>query len=124
MKEKLLLLCLFLTMSTGAFAAQPQNAPQEMEVKQKACQNVFSLVNIDLSFMSPRGTAADVSMSAPPPCPCAGAKGPIVPIVDKKPPVCEKCPPPKPEVGPQPPMPNRTSLFRIDLLHIFKIQIL
>lgn len=35
---------------------------------QKACQNVFSLITIDFSFLSPRATAADVNVGMPKPC--------------------------------------------------------
>lgn len=33
--------------------------------EQKACQNVFSLITIDFSFLSPRATAADVHVGMP-----------------------------------------------------------
>lgn len=128
MKKNLLVAaCLFFAVSGQAFAAQSQNMPQEMELKQKACQNVFSLINIDLSLMSPRGTAADVNFVDSANTNYSGKKDPIVPISNKQ---CAKqpCPcqmmKPAPE-GPKPlPPQNKTSLFRIDLLHIFKIQIL
>lgn len=41
--------------------------------KQKACQNIFSFITIDLSIFSPRATAADVHVGTPnqyAPCPC------------------------------------------------------
>lgn len=110
-KNLLLVLCLFLVMSGKAFSAEIKNQPQEMEVRQKACQNVFSLINIDLSLMSPRAAVADVSV--PDPKVANNKKDSIVPISNKtetkQPTEISK---------------NRTSLFRIDLFHIFKIQIL
>lgn len=36
--------------------------------EQKACQNVFALIAIDLSFLSPRATAADVHIGKPKRC--------------------------------------------------------
>lgn len=122
MKKKLLIAVLLLLCLAGrTFAADTKTQNMESEVKQKACQNVFSFINIDMSFMSPRATAADVSLNDPrPPEP---KKGEIVPIANKK----DVKPNAGPEVKPPMPMPenkSKTSLFRIDLLHIFKIQIL
>lgn len=115
-KNFLITLCLLLSLSSVAFAADTKIQPTETEVKQKACQNVFSLINIDLSFMSPRAAVADVNT----PQPCPMPKGGIVPIADKK---GYLIPPPSaPPVAP--PQKNKTSFFRIDLLGIFKIQIL
>lgn len=119
MKKNLLItLCLLLSLSSVAFAADTKIQPTETEIKQKACQNVFSLINIDLSFMSPRAAIADV-MPPPPPFP-PNKKGGIVPINNKK--GCSMPPPPASPVKPV--QKNKTSFFRIDLLGIFKIQIL
>lgn len=123
-KNLLIVLCLFLSLSSIAFAADTKIQPTETEVKQKACQNVFSLINIDLSFMSPRATVADVNT---PPCPMP-SKGGIVPISDKTgkvmpPPAAGRFAPPAPPASTSPAK-NKTSFFRIDLLGIFKIQIL
>lgn len=128
MKKNLLIIaCLFLCLSNQVFAGEMQNAPSNAEIKQKACQNVFSFINIDLSLMSPRGTAADVNVvnSANTNSMDKKPMEPIVPISNKQ---CAKQPcesgcaliAPAPVQAPK----NRTSLFRIDLLHIFKIQIL
>lgn len=117
MKKNLLVtLCLLLSLSSVAFAADTKIQPTETEIKQKACQNVFSLINIDLSFMSPRAAVADVN--TPPSCPMP--KGGIVPITNKK---CMMTPPP-PAPPVKPVQKNKTSFFRIDLLGLFKIQIL
>lgn len=116
-KNFLITLCLLLSLSSVAFAADTKLQPQDTEIKQKACQNVFSLINIDLSFMSPRAAVADVNAPTPP-CPMC-KKGGIVPIANKK---CMMMPPPAPPVAPAPK--NKTSFFRIDLLGLFKIQIL
>lgn len=122
MKKKLLITALLLLCLVGkTFAAEAKTQNMESEVKQKACQNVFSLINIDMSFMSPRATAADVSLNDPrQPEP---KKGEIVSVSNKK----DFKPDARPEAKPPMPIPehkNKTSLFRIDLLHIFKIQIL
>lgn len=112
-KILLIVMCLFLSFTGRAFAADLKNAPEDFDLKQKACQNIFSFINIDLSFMSPRAAVADVSV--PDAKPADNKKGATIAISAKK------------EVSPSlPPTPpkNKTSLFRIDLLHIFKIQIL
>lgn len=112
MKKILLMtVCLYLSLTAQAFCAENQNIPMQSSVNQKACQNVFSFINIDFSMMSPRGTAADVSVNE---SISTNSKkdNNIEPIASKQ----EK-PAPKEQK-------NRTSLFRIDLLHIFKIQIL
>ena len=112
MKKKLLILaCLFLSIAGRTIAAEVQNPQTNTDVKQKACQNVFSLVNIDLSVMSPRAMGADISATENQIT--ADKKGVIVPIAN----VSESK---QSETKPQ----NKTSLFRVDLLHIFKIQIL
>lgn len=117
-KNFLIALCLLLSLNSIAFAADTKIQPTETEIKQKACQNVFSLINIDLSFMSPRAAVADVNT---PPCPMP-PKGGIVPISDKKGKVMP--PPPAGRFAPPAPVKNKTSFFRIDLLGLFKIQIL
>lgn len=119
-KNLLVVLCLFLSLNSTAFAAGTKTQNMESEVKQKACQNVFSLINIDLSFLSPRAAVADVNTL--PPCPMP-PKGGVVPITNKTgkmmPPQSANFAPPAP-IKPK----NKTSFFRIDLLGIFKIQIL
>lgn len=48
--------------------------------KQKACQNIFSFITIDLSIFSPRATAADVHVGTPNqfmPCGCNCCTQPI-----------------------------------------------
>lgn len=128
MKKSLLIAMCLLTLSGQAFAAQLQNTPQEMELKQKACQNVFSFINIDLSLMSPRGAAADVNVANSANTNSNDKKSiePVVPISNKQ---CAKQPCSCPSCASVPPpsipkQQNKTSLFRIDLLHIFKIQVL
>lgn len=125
MKKKLLVtLCLLMSLNSIAFAADTKIQPTETDVKQKACQNVFSLINIDLSVMSPRAAVADVN--TPPPFPMQSKSG-IVPITNKNgtimpPPPAGNFAPPAPPIAP--PQKSKTSLFRIDLLGLFKIQIL
>lgn len=122
MKKKLLITAVLLLCLVGkTFAADAKTQNMEYEVKQKACQNAFSFINIDMSFMSPRATAADVSLNDSKLVDTK--KDGSVPIANKK----DAKPCVRPEVKPPMPMPeykNKTSLFRIDLLHIFKIQIL
>lgn len=124
MKKKLLVtLCLLMSLNSIAFAADTKIQPTETDVKQKACQNVFSLINIDLSFMSPRAAVADVN--TPPPCPMH-PRGGVMPITNKgaitPPPSTGRfAPPATPATTPQK---SKTSFFRIDLLGLFKIQIL
>lgn len=124
-KNLLVVLCLFL-LSNAAFSAETKGQAMESEIKQKACQNVFSLINIDLSFMSPRAAVADV-IAPNSPCPMC-KKDAVMPIANKKeampqPAPSAKCSLPEPPASPTKPK-NRTSFFRIDLLGMFKIQIL
>lgn len=115
-KNLLIVLCLFLSLAGKSMAATAPT-PQEMpEIKQKACQNVFSFINIDLSLMSPRAAASDVSVVAPATAP-ESKKGAIVPVANKT----EQ----KPEIKQSNiDTKGKTSLFRIDLLHIFRFQVL
>jgi len=117
MKKNLLLACLFLTLAAPAFAAEAQNAPSNAEIKQKACQNVFSFINIDLSVMSPRAAVSDVSVTDPQ-AP-ENKKGAIEQISNKR----EIAPPPKAPMEPKE-LKSKTSLFRLDLFGIFKLQVL
>jgi len=115
MKKNLLIVACLFMIAGQAFSTEIANSPTNMDLKQKACQNVFSLINIDLSVMSPRAAVADVSTTEPK-AP-DNRKGAIVPITNKPEPRHEMTPPPAPQK-------NKTSLFRLDLLHIFKIQVL
>ena len=109
-KRFLIIVCLFLSLANNTFAAQGQSETMPTEIKQKACQNIFSFINIDLSVMSPRGSATDVNISDVKSDSCK--KSEIVPIANKT------------EVKPTiETTKNKTSLFRLDLLHIIKIQI-
>lgn len=111
MKKRILIVgCLFLSLAGGAFASECTNTPTSTDINQKACQNVLSFINIDLSVMSPRGSATDVNMSDIKSSDCK--KSEIVPIANKS--------EPKPSAESQK---NKTSLFRLDLLRIIKIQI-
>lgn len=122
MKKKLLVtLCLLVSLNSIAFAADTKIQPTETDVKQKACQNVFSLINIDLSVMSPRAAVADVN--TPPPFPIPQKSG-VMPIANKNGTIMPP-PPVAPPASPiAPPQKSKTSFFRIDLLGLFKIQIL
>lgn len=119
MKKNLLIVaCLFLTMATNTPASEIQSSPSNAEVKQKACQNVFSLINIDLSVMSPRAAVSDVVVADTKAPECK--KDPYVPVSNRP----ALTPPPATFTQPASPVAkNKTSLFRLDLLHIFKIQI-
>lgn len=58
-KNFLLVLVLFLSLANTSFACCCQHGFTATN-GQKACQNVFSFLAIDFSFLSPRATAADV----------------------------------------------------------------
>lgn len=125
MKKTFLIAALMIGLSGCAYCAptQPSSNNTQSDIHQKACQNVFSLINIDLSLMSPRGAAADVSVSDldKPNCPPPSPKDNIVPITTKK--------DLKLDLSAQKIQPKaedkkeKTSLFRLDLLHLFKIQL-
>lgn len=116
MKKNLLIaLCMFLSLAGKTMAATAPTQQEIPEIKQKACQNVFSFINVDLSVMSPRAAASDVSVVAPTTAP-ETKKGAVVPVSNKT----EQ----KPEVKQNIDTKGKTSLFRIDLLHIFRFQVL
>lgn len=125
MKKILLSIAVLLSLSTAAFCAENTPLPTQQTIHQKACQNVFSFINFDLSLMSPRATVTDSAIDARPDFP--PPPNAVVPIANKaniKPcPPCPICPPDKKDFKPEPPK-SKTSLFRLDLLHIFKIQVL
>lgn len=123
MKKNLLIAAvLFLSLSGNAFCAEAQLPTTQSDIHQKACQNVFSFINIDLSLMSPRGTMADSKIDASTLTPPPKSGDGIVPISNKSLTPCQPQPLVKEEKG----LTNKgkTSLFRLDLFHIFKIQIL
>lgn len=123
-KKFLLTAALLLTLSNSAFCASAPQVPNQ-NVHPKACQNTFSFINIDLSFMSPRAAMTDSQIEIQDNQPLPPKKGEIVPIADKR---CQgPCPMPPTFDGQQPlkaPEKNKTSLFRLDLFHFFKLQIL
>lgn len=122
MKKIFLATAILLSLSTAAFCAESTPAtPSQQYINQKACPNVFSFINFDISLMSPRATVTDSPVEIMPPPPPMGPNA-VVPIANKAA-VKPCCPPEKKEFRPEPPK-NKTSLFRLDLLHIFKIQIL
>lgn len=115
-KNLLIVLCLFLSFAGKTMAAQAPTQQELPEIKQKSCQNVFSFINIDLSVMSPRAAASDVSVVAPTTA-AETKKGATVPVANKT----EQ----KPEIKQSNlDTKGKTSLFRIDLLHIFRFQVL
>lgn len=120
-KNLLIVLCLFLSLAGKSMAATAPT-PQELpEIKQKSCQNVFSFINIDLSVMSPRAAASDVSVVAPTTVP-EPKKGVVVPVSNK---TEQKAEVKQSELKQTiPDTKGKTSLFRIDLLHIFRFQVL
>lgn len=122
MKKILLSIAVLLSLSGTAFCAENAPLPSQQAVHQKACQNVFSFINFDISLMSPRATLADSAVDAQPPLPPApNAFVPVAHKGDIKP--CPCCSGEKKDSKPEPPK-NKTSLFRLDLLHMFKVQIL
>lgn len=151
MKKRFLIgLIVFLSLSGATFAECCRNSPSGNSNCQKACQNVISLFAIDFSFLSPRATAADVHVCPPKHCcmhqhPCCM---PQCPCCEPQPPCCEpacqpQCCPKKSMINEENPQNNivtvcnkhipnkscttvqtKTSLFRIDLFRIIKLQIL
>lgn len=70
MKKNLLIACvIFLSLANSCFACGccPKGTFTACN-EQKACQNVFALIALDLSFLSPRATAADVHIGKPKRC--------------------------------------------------------
>lgn len=70
MKNNFLIVAvIFLSLANSCFACGccPKGSFSACN-EQKACQNVFALIAIDLSFLSPRATAADVHIGKPKRC--------------------------------------------------------
>lgn len=65
----LIVLVIFLSLAESCFACGgcPKGTFTACN-EQKACQNVFALIALDLSFLSPRATAADVHIGKPKRC--------------------------------------------------------
>lgn len=107
-------------------------------IYQKACQNVLALIHFDVSLLSPRASISDLEVAGPKTtccskkqlvipddCPQADPPGDkksmtttdnrdaIIPVANIK---CSNQPCTKPQ--------NKLSLFRVELLRIFKIQVL
>lgn len=122
MKKILLCSVILMSLSSSVFAASNPPNTVESEIKQKSCQNVFSFINIDLSLMSPRATVADTNIDASTPAQVPQKKDNVVPVSNKK--NAKNSCTVSPEVSKEKPLQSKTSLFRIDLLHIFKLQIL
>lgn len=121
MKKELLILALALLLVGSPALAE--TSKDTTNLNQKACNNIFSLVNVSVSAFSPSVSAADISVKgnkiAPPP-----VKGDV--------PVADKTPRQEPVEAIQPARelnnvsiktPDKTSFFRIDLLGIIKIKL-
>lgn len=151
MKKIILIgLIVFLSFTGKSFACCCKNSPSNNSNCQKACQNIFSFIALDLSILSPRATAADVHTCMPKnccapqaPC-CTPCCTPQVPCCTPQTQCCPKqslAPDDKNEImatakdensaiipvsnkqpcaNPQ----NKKSLFRIDLFRLFKFQVL
>lgn len=61
-------LVVFLGFANASFADCCKNSPSGNSNCQKACQNIFSLIAIDLSLLSPRAAAADIDTCMPKNC--------------------------------------------------------
>lgn len=70
MQKKFLIgLFLFLSVCSQTFACGDNGNPSTaISNNQKACKNVVSFIFIDFSFLSPRATAADISVGMPKRC--------------------------------------------------------
>ena len=110
MKKKFLILsCLFLSLANSTFAAEVQDTQIPSEIRQKACKNVFSFI-IGLSAMSARNSTNEVNISDVKSDDCQESE--TVPIANES------------ETEPTTENPkNKTSLFRLDLLRLIRIQI-
>lgn len=153
MKKIILIgLIAFLTFANTSFACGCRNSPSGNSNCQKACQNIFSFIALDLSILSPRATAADVHTCMPKNCcapqvPCCAPQTPccvpqapccpkqsMVPADDKQEAMVTAndeqnaiIPVANKQEQKQPcasPQNNKKSLFRIDLFRLFKFQIL
>lgn len=122
MKKILLCSVILMSLSSSVFAASNPPSNVESEIKQKSCQNVFSFINIDLSLMSPRATVSDTKIDASTQAPVPPKKDKVVPVSNKQ--KAKNSCTISADVSKEKPAQSRTSLFRIDLLHIFKLQIL
>lgn len=136
-------LIMFLSLGGTSFACGCKNSPSGNSNCQKACQNIFSFIALDLSILSPRATAADVHTCMPKNCcapqaPCCIPQNPCCPKQSMVPsddnaetiitaddkqdaiiPVANKQELKQPCINQQ----NKKSLFRVDLFRTFKIEI-
>lgn len=74
-------LVVFLSLTNASFACCCKNSPSGNSNCQKACHNIFSLIAIDLSLLSPRAAAADIDTCMPKNCcmpqaPCCAPQAP------------------------------------------------
>ena len=166
----LLVLIAFLSLSNASFACCGKASTTfSTSIGQKACQTVFSFINLDLSLLSPKASIADFNVAGPQTTCCPkkasspiedtqnatiqtpneqksmatekgtqeamlpalrGMQYEIIPVVNKQEstkmedkqiiPIANVQEPKQPSINAQ----SNKSLFRIDLLRRFKIQIL
>lgn len=158
-KTFLVVLIAFLSSASTSFACDAKGTTTfSTSIGQKACQTVFSFINLDLSILSPRASIADFNVAGPQTtCCCKKAMAPdddtqkaLVPPTNEQKsmatedgqkiisaankqetveskdkeetiiPVSNKQESKQSCVNPQ----DKTSLFRIDLFHRFKMKIL
>lgn len=85
-------LVVFLSFVNASFACCCKNSPTGNSNCQKACHNIFSLIAIDLSLLSPRAAAADIDTCMPKNCcvpaPCCTPQTPC--CVPQNPCCCPK----------------------------------
>lgn len=116
---KKIILSTLLVLSTScsiSFANElDKNTPVTPNFNQKSCQNIFSLINIDFSALSPRGTITDVVLKEEG-NEIKAQKPTEVPVTDKTALIN------KDEASVK--SKDTTSLFRLDLLKLIKIRIL
>lgn len=138
--KKLFLIVLIGFLNCPAFACGCKGSNTlTTHVCQKACQNVLSLIHLDISLLSPRASIADLGVCGPkttcckkqvispdccpePDCPATNDKKSmapeneqekIIPVANKQitNQICKKTQ-------------DKVSAFRVDLFRIFKFQIL
>lgn len=148
-KFSLIAIIVLLSFANASYAGCGEKAATTFStsIGQKACQTVFSFINLDLSLLSPRASIADFNVAGPQTTCCTKkamypddmqkatapsandlksmaneeGQGSIIPVSNK---IELRGAENKSEVENIPENPkNKTSLFRIDLLRRFKIQL-
>lgn len=88
MKKKLLIILMtFSSLANASFACgcgERGTTTLWTSICQKACQNVVSLINLDLSILSPRASIADLNVAGPQTTCCSKKQSVLSPNNDQK----------------------------------------